>query len=169
MQAILSILRHRRLPFLLLFATCVALLAFGLYLQYMKGQEPCPMCIMQRYAFVGVAIIALIAGIHGPGATGRRVYGLLLALSAIAGGGVAARQSWIQIYPPAISECGPGLEYMLDSFPLADALPMIFRGAGDCTERAWTMLGLSIANWSLVSFLAVTAFATWLLLARRRA
>ena len=169
MQAIVRILEHRRLPFLLLFATCTSLLAFGLYLQYVKGQEPCPMCIMQRYAFVGVAIIALIAGIHGAGGTGRRIYGLLLALAALAGGGVAARQSWIQVYPPEISECGPGLEYLLDSFPLADALPMIFQGAGDCTERAWTFLGLSIANWSLVSFLAVTAFATWLLLARRRA
>ncbi|MCB1906993.1 MAG: disulfide bond formation protein B [Rhodocyclaceae bacterium] len=163
----LRILEHRRQPFLLLFATCASLLAFGLYLQYAKGQEPCPMCIMQRYAFVGVAIIALLAGIHGPGAAGRRVYGLLLALAALGGGGVAARQSWIQIYPPEVSECGPGLEYMLDSFPLADALPMIFHGAGDCTERAWTLLGLSIANWSLLSFAAVAVFAAWLMFARR--
>ncbi len=168
MDALFRLLNHRRLPFLLLFATCVALLAFGLYLQYQKGQEPCPMCIMQRYAFVSVGLIALVAGLHGPAATGRRVYGLLLALATLLGGGVAARQSWIQIYPPADSECGPGLEYMLESFPLSDALPMIFRGAGDCTERAWTFLGLSIANWSLVSFGVVAIFALWLVFARRR-
>jgi len=166
-HALVSLLRHRRLPFLLLFATCAALLAFGLYLQYQKGQEPCPMCIMQRYAFVAVGVIALLAGLHGPAGIGRRIYGLSLAVAALVGGGVAARQSWIQIYPPEISECGPGLEYMLDSFPLSDALPMIFQGAGDCTERAWTFLGLSIANWSLVSFGAVAIFALWVVFARR--
>jgi len=76
-------------------------------------------------------------------------------VAALAGGGVAARQSWIQWYPPAVSECGPGLEYMLDSFPLTSALPMIFRGAGDCSVVDWTFLGLSIANWSFVSFAAI--------------
>ncbi len=163
---LINLLRHRRLPFLLLFATCAGLLGFGLYLQYVKGQEPCPMCIMQRYAFVGVALIGLLAGLHGARGVGRRLWGGVLLIAALAGGGVAARQSWIQIYPPADAECGPGLEYMLDSFPLADALPMIFHGSGDCTERAWTFLGLSIANWSLVSFSAVTLFALWILFSR---
>lgn len=127
------------------------------------------MCILQRYAFVAVGLIGLVAGLHGPAGTGRRVYAALLAAAALLGGGVAARQSWIQIYPPQVSECGPGLDYMLDSFPLGDALPMIFRGAGDCTDRSWTLLGLSIANWSLACFAAILVFALWLLLARRRA
>ena len=159
------LLHHPRLPFLLLFATCVLLLAFGLYLQHAKGQQPCPMCIMQRYAFVAVALIALVAGLHGKG---RRAYGALLALASLTGGTVAARQSWMQIYPPEVSECGPDLAYLLDSFPLADALPMIFQGAGDCAERGWSLFGLSIANWSLLSFAVVSVFALWLLFGRRR-
>lgn len=163
-----TLLNHPRRPFLLLFLTCISLLGFGLYLQYYGGYEPCPMCIMQRYAFVVVALIALIAGLHGAEGGVRRGYGLLLSIAALTGGGVAARQSWIQIYPPAVSECGPGLEFMLDSFPLADALPMIFRGAGDCTERAWTFLGLSIANWSLVCFAAVALFGALVALRRAR-
>ena len=73
----------------------------------------------------------------------------------MAGLGVAARQSWMQWFPPAVSECGPGLEYMLESFPLSAALPMIFRGAGDCSVVDWSFLGLSIANWSFVSFSAI--------------
>jgi disulfide bond formation protein DsbB len=72
----------------------------------------------------------------------------------------------MQINPPLIPECGPGLEFMLESFPLAQVLPMIFRGAGDCTVIEWTFLGLSIANWSLVSFTATVLFAGWMLLRR---
>ena len=165
---ITTLLNHPRHPFLLLFASCFGLLGFGLYLQYYGSYEPCPMCIMQRYAFVVVALIALVAGLHGSGGGTRRGYGLLLMVAALAGGAVAARQSWIQIYPPAVAECGPGLAFMLDSFPLSDALPMIFRGAGDCTERAWTFLGLSIANWSLACFAVITAFGGWVALHRQR-
>ncbi|HJV24976.1 MAG TPA: disulfide bond formation protein B [Aromatoleum sp.] len=148
-----------RFLFLVLFAACFALLGFGLYLQHTKGIEPCPMCIMQRYAFMAVGLTALVAGLHNPGRTGTRAYAVLVLLFALAGGGVAARQTWIQIYPPQVSECGPDLEFMLGSFPLADALPMIFRGAGDCSLVDWTFLGLSIANWSLVTFTLVVLFA----------
>ncbi|HRP23113.1 disulfide bond formation protein B [Thauera sp.] len=157
-----------RLLYLALAVTAFCLLGFGLYLQHFQGLEPCPMCIMQRYAFLLVAMLALVAAGHGPGRTGSRVYAALIGLLALTGGGIAARQTWIQLFPPAIPECGPGLEFMLDSFPLGQALPMIFRGAGDCSIVDWTFLGLSIANWSLVSFSATVAFALWMLLRRER-
>ncbi len=147
---------------LALFAACTALLGFGLYLQHAVGLEPCPMCIMQRYAFVGVGLVALIGGLHGPRRTGTVVYGALIGSLALAGGSVAARQTWLQRSPPDLAECGPGLEYMLESFGLAQSLPMIFRGGGDCSVIDWTFLGLSLANWSLVTFAAVAAFALWL-------
>ena len=156
-----------RFLFLALFAACFALLGFGLYLQHLKGLEPCPMCIMQRYAFIAVGLTALVAGLHNPGRRGTRLYGGLVVLLALAGGGVAARQTWIQIYPPQVSECGPDLEFMLGSFPLADALPMIFRGAGDCSVIDWTFLGLSIANWSLVTFTLVALFAIVLIASQK--
>lgn len=161
--------RNTRPLFLALFAYCAALLSFGLYLQHFQRLEPCPMCIMQRYAFALVGIIGLVAGVHGPRSGGTRFYGGLLLLTALAGSGVAARQTWMQLYPPSIPECGPGLEYMLESFPLTSALPMIFRGAGDCSVIDWTFLGLSLANWSLLNFSAVGLFALWLLFGRRAA
>ena len=111
-------------------------------------------------------MIALVGGMHGPGRTGSRVYAALIGLGALTGGSIAARQTWMQLYPPEIPECGPGLEFMLESFPLGEALPMIFRGAGDCTAIEWTFLGLSIANWSLLSFTATVIFAAWMLLRR---
>ncbi len=163
-----SLLAHRRIPFLALFVVCTALLGFGLYLQHVVGLEPCPMCIMQRYAFVVVALIALIAGVQGPKLIGRRIYAVLILLAALTGAGIAVRQSWIQLYPPAFAECGPDLEFMLDSFPLAEALPKIFGGSGDCSAIDWTFLGLSIANWSLLCFSATAIFAGYLLLRGKR-
>ena len=158
-----------RVLYLALFLVATGLLSFGLYLQHGLGLEPCPMCIMQRYAFATAALIALIAGLHAPGRSGERVYAALIGASSLTGGGIAARQSWMQLYPPVIPECGPGLEFMLDSFPLAEALPMIFRGAGDCVAVDWTFLGLSIANWSLLTFTATIMFALWMLLRRESA
>lgn len=153
---------------LALFATCAALLAFGLYLQHIQGIEPCPMCIMQRYAMMVCGVLGLIIGLHNPRGRGLLVYAALLAASALTGAGIAARQSWMQWYPPAVSECGPGLEYMLESFPLSSALPMIFRGAGDCSAIDWTLLGLTIANWSFLVFVSILLGLGVFLLQRRK-
>lgn len=145
--------------FAVLFVACAALLGFGLYLQHVVGLEPCPMCILQRYAFVAIALVALIASVHGPRRTGTVLYGLLVLTAALAGGGVAAQQTRLQLEPPSLAECGPGFEYMVESFGLAEALPMMFRGAGDCAAIDWTFLGLTIANWSLICFALIALFA----------
>ena len=146
-------LKTGRNLFLLVVLVCIALLGFGLYLQHVQNLEPCPLCILQRYTFVAVGLIALLAALHNPARTGRRVYGALLALSALTGAAIAGRQSWLQHYPPVIADCGPDLEYMIESFPLSKALPMIFKGSGDCTEVVWRFLGLSIPEWALVFFI----------------
>ena len=144
--------KNPRLIFAAMFVVCAALVSFGLFLQHAKGLEPCPMCILQRYAFVAIAVMALLAAIHNPRAIGRRVYGGLLALAAGAGGGVASRHVYLEHNPPQIYDCGADFGYMLESFPLADLLPMIFKGTGDCTKVPWRFLGLSIAEWALAWF-----------------
>ncbi len=158
-----------RVVFLVVFLACAGLMGGGLFLQYARGLEPCPMCILQRYAFISAGVLALIAALHNPGRRGVGVYASLMAVAALLGGGVAARQTWLQHNPPAIADCGPGLEYMVESFPLSQALPMIFRGSGDCSEIQWTWLGLSIAEWALVAFVAivVAAVLAWRFAARR--
>jgi disulfide bond formation protein DsbB len=65
---------------------------------------------------------------------------------------VAARQSWLQWNPPEIASCGRDFYGMIETFPLKRAIPMIFRGSGDCTKIDWTFLGGSIANWSFLGF-----------------
>jgi len=149
------------------FLACAGLLGFGLVLQHLEHLEPCPLCIIQRYAFVLCGLIALAAALHNARDVGRRIYAALLGVAAIGGAAVALRQSWIQHFPPAIADCGPDLAFMLDSFPLAQALPMIFRGSGDCSKVTWSLLGLSIAEWALVGFALITVAAVYVLFARR--
>lgn len=155
-----------RIVYFATFAACAGLIGFGLFLQHGGGLEPCPMCIIQRYAFVVCALIALAAALHNPRNWGSRIYAGLMLLSALGGGSVAARQSWLQRNPPAVPSCGPDLDFMLDSFPLTQALPMIFRGTGDCAEIKWVFLGLSIPDWALLCFLAIAAVAIWLAAAK---
>ena len=145
---------------------CVAMLAFGLYLQHVVGLEPCPMCIVQRYALILVAIVAGVAASLS-GAKGRRVGVVLMGLLALGGAFVAARQSFLQWYPPEVLSCGRDFYGMIESFPLKRAIPMIFKGSGDCSAIDWTFLGLSIANWSFLCFAGIAALATALLLRRR--
>ena len=143
-------------------AACVAMLAFGLYLQHVVGLEPCPMCIVQRYALVLVTIFAAVTAMVK--SKKLLVTGSLLTLL-IAGFGafVAARQSFLQWYPPAEASCGRDFYGMIETFPLRRAIPMIFKGSGDCAKVDWTFLGGSIANWSFVWFCAIALVALVLL------
>ena len=138
----------------LICAACIAMLAFGLYLQHGVGLEPCPMCIVQRYALVLVAVVAGITAFSHR--RGLLVAGAgLMALISVFGAFVAARQSFLQWYPPQEASCGRDLYGMIETFPLKRAIPMIFKGSGDCTKIDWTFLGLSIASWSFVCFAAI--------------
>jgi protein dithiol:quinone oxidoreductase len=147
-------------------AACVAMLAFGLYLQHAMGLEPCPMCIVQRYALIFVAVFGAATAVMAkkmPQTIGM----VLLAVTAAAGAFVAARQTWLQWYPPEIASCGRDLYGMIETFPLKRLVPMIFRGGGDCTKVDWTFLGGSIANWSFVCFSAMAVLTVTMLVRRR--
>jgi disulfide bond formation protein DsbB len=153
------------------FVVCLALLGFALYLQHYEQQEPCPLCILQRIAFIALAVIFLIAALHGPGKTGSAVYGGVLLLVAAIGAAIAGRHVWLQHMPShQVPECGPGLEYMLQRLPLSQALDKILKGSGQCAETGWTFLGASIAEWSLLWFVALGVWSVWIaLIAARRA
>ena len=160
--------RQPRRIFDLIVVTCVALLGYGMYLQHVVGLEPCPMCVVQRYVFVLIAVAALLTRFSGRSAV-HACGGALVLLLAVLGAFVAARQSWLQWYPPEIASCGRDIFGMIENFPLQRAIPMIFKGSGDCTKVDWTFLGGSIANWSFVCFAGLAVVATALLWRQRLA
>lgn len=147
-----SLFARPRLVFASIAALCAAMLAFGiLYLQNVVGLDPCPMCIVQRYALIIVGVCCALAALSGRRAL-QRLWGLLAVGMAGFGAFTAARQSWLQWNPPELATCGRDLYGMIESFPLKRAIPMIFKGSGDCSAVDWTFLGGTIANWSFVWF-----------------
>jgi disulfide bond formation protein DsbB len=143
-------------------ASSLGLLGFGLYLQHGLGLNPCPMCIVQRYALLSIAIISLIATTLTRKGL-QRMSAALLLIAAGFGAFVAARQSWLQWYPPEVVSCGRDFYGMIETFPLQRAIPMIFKGGGDCTAIDWTFLGGSIANWSFLCFSGIALLALLLI------
>lgn len=147
---------------------CLALLGTALYFQHVMGLEPCPLCIFQRIFVIALGAIMLAAAIHNPAGSGRRVYGGLILIVSVLGVAVAGRHVWLQNLPEdQVPACGPGLEYLLDTFPLTDALKLVFQGSGECAEVQWTFLGLSIPGWTLLVFLGVSVFGLLLLFSKR--
>lgn len=156
-----------RVSFLAGFVACVALLGYALYAQFDLGVEPCPLCIFQRIAFAFMALWFLVGGLHAPRGGGRRAYAVLVLLGALAGVAIAGRHLWLQSLPPdQVPSCGPGLAYMLDAFPLAKTVKMVFTGSGECAAVNWRFLGLTMPFWTLVWYVLLGAWAP--LAARRR-
>jgi protein dithiol:quinone oxidoreductase len=159
-----------RFGYALGFLACAGLLAYAYYLQYVEHQEPCPLCMLQRVAFLDMMIVFAVAALHGPQRRGAIVYTALLAVMAAMGAAIAGRQVWLQGLPPdKVPACGPGLDYMLERFPLAEALQKILAGSGECAEAGWRFLGLTIAGWSLVCFVLLGGWAVYVALRARRA
>jgi len=137
------------------------LIGVGLFLQHVIELEPCPLCIFQRVAFLFVGAFGLLAAAIAP-RTAARAAAVLMTLAALSGLGIAAWHVRLQLSPESLS-CGPGLEVMLENFPLTQVLPRVFKGSGDCAQAGWTLFGISIAGWSLIWFvlLSIASIATF--------
>jgi disulfide bond formation protein DsbB len=144
-------------------AICAVLLGTGYYLQYVGGQEPCPLCLVQRGFYYAVLVVLGAAALHAPGRRGAIGYSIAAFVFAAGGAAVAARQVWLQHLPPdQVPPCGPDLFFMLENLPLARTLEKLFVGSGQCAEVGWKFLGLSIAEWSLGWFTLLALYALWL-------
>jgi disulfide bond formation protein DsbB len=145
-------LPNRRIINFIGFVCCAGLMGFALYAQHVLLLDPCPLCVLQRVAVISIGAVFLIAALHDPSGWGSRIYATLLALFAVGGAGVAAWHIRLQNLPASeVPSCGPGLDYMLENFPLGDALQMVFKGSGECADVVWSFLGLSMPAWVVIS------------------
>jgi protein dithiol:quinone oxidoreductase len=160
-----SPLRQERRLLLLLGLVCAALLAGALYLQYYENEDPCPLCILQRYGFVLIGLLAFV----GSGVSNWRLMAViegLIVLVALAGAGVAGRHLNIQLNPGF--SCGfDTLQPIVDGLPPAHWLPGVFKVAGLCETVYPPIFGLLLPGWSLIGFVVI-AVTVVVHLARRR-
>ncbi len=141
---------------------CATMMGVALYAQHVMLLDPCPLCILQRIAVIGLGIVFLAAAVQGSGLVAGRVYSGIIVLLSIAGAGVAAWHVHLQNLPAdEVPSCGPGLKYMVDNFPLRDALGMIFKGSGECADVAWRLLGLSMPTWVVIALLGIGIVGVW--------
>jgi protein dithiol:quinone oxidoreductase len=135
-----------------------ALLGVALYLQHVDNMLPCPLCIIQRYAFATVGVICLAFSILPRGATKTGSY--LGVLAALSGAGVAGWHLWIKAHPDVSCGIDP-LETSLNKIPTAELLPFLFKADGLCTTEYAPILGLSIPQWSLAWFVIFALVLFW--------
>ena len=162
--------RGRRGANMLGVVAVVGLMGYALYEQHVVGLEVCPLCVLQRVGMIALGFVFLAAALHSARGGVARVYSVLGALVALTGAGVSAWHFRLQHLPPdQVPSCGPGFDYIIDAFPLADALKMIFQGSGECAQVNWAFLGLSMPGWVFLWFLglgALIAAANWRKIAR---
>lgn len=157
-------MRLNRTLFALIALACAGVLGVAMVMEHVMGLEPCPLCMLQRMAFVGVGLVALLAALIGPRGWGVRLGGGVMVIPAALGAGLAGRQLWLQSLPEEeIPPCGPGYDYLREAFPLTDVIRMALEGSGDCAEIQWQFLGLSIPGWSFILFGLCALAGLWLL------
>ena len=137
-------------PLILLVAIAgIAMLVVGLYLQLVLDMLPCPLCILQRYAFAATAAIGLITFFLPTAAL--RAGAALGALASLTGAGIAIRHWWVKAHPTVSCGIDP-LETSLNKVFFAEWFPALFQADGLCTTEYDPILGLSIPQWALVWF-----------------
>ncbi len=151
------------------FLACAGLIGIALYLQYFQHLEPCPLCMLQRVAFIALGTVFLIGALHGPGRIGTRVYAVFALLASLTGLALAARHTWLQFYPPEYVTCAGDVYSQLERLPLGRVIANALRATGDCSKVDWTLVGLSIAEWSLIWFVLLTLLALYQLLRKAQA
>ena len=141
----------------------LALVGAALYLQHVHDMLPCPLCVLQRYAFLGIALFSLVGALMK-----KPKVGISLALvSGIAGLGVVGKHLYVLANPGFSCGIDP-METMLNKIPTAEYLPWLFRADGLCEGATDKVLGLAIPQWSAVWFVILTVLLGWVLMRQLR-
>jgi disulfide bond formation protein DsbB len=134
------------------FVVLVFLMGFVFFLQQ-QGLIPCPLCILQRIMMLALSVVFFIAMLRPFKKAGNLVLGMMGLFITLFGMLLAGRQSWLQYTPPiGQGGCGVNLKYLLSILPVTDVAKMIWQGGTECSELGWVFLGLSLAEWSLITF-----------------
>lgn len=155
----------------LIVVAAIAVLAAAMYSQYVLKMEPCPLCIFQRVAVMGVGLCALLMALLPQRKSGMGFFAsVLVSIPAVIGLCIALRHRYIQGLPPSeVPACGPGLDFMLQTLPMQGVIQTVLSGSGECATVE-NILGLPLPIWSAIFFIFVllVAWVGWFKFRRGR-
>ena len=158
-----------RFAYLTGFVAICALLLMSLYLQYVEGILPCPLCMLQRFSFGLIGILFFIGIFVHSKRIGCFFINLLSTLFSLIGMALAGRQIWLQHFTTGHNtDCGVSLQYMIQALPVNEVLQKIFEGSAECTKRGWEFLSLDMAEWALICFTAFLVLSIYLLFKKKK-
>lgn len=145
---------HNRFIYFGLFLFSLLLLAVSFILQWGFHLAPCSLCMIDRVLIALSALLFVIALCHNPKRCGVWVYSILGSLFSLSGILATSRHLWLlQLPPDKVPECTPGLDYLLNVFPLTEVVKIILSSAGECAQQNHTFAGLSLPGWTLIAFI----------------
>ena len=144
------------------FCACFLLMAYALYAEHALGLEPCPMCIFQRISVILLGLVFLIGTFPLNSRISRLFITSLIFITSFSGILVASRHVWLQNLPAdKVPGCGPGLDFMMENFALAEVFEMVFSGSGECANIDWSFVGLSMPAWVIISLTILAIYGVW--------
>jgi disulfide bond formation protein DsbB len=136
---------------LLLALASALILLTVLALQYLGGLPPCPLCIWQRWPYLGVVALGLIGWRWRPRVMLALAVPALLASAGLGAYHMGVEQGWWAL--PA--GCAAGA----DAQSVEDLKRLLAEAPPACDQVSFTLLGLSLAGWNVVTSLALAAYA----------
>jgi disulfide bond formation protein DsbB len=138
------------------FATCAGLMGAAFFFEYVMKLQPCNMCMLQRIAISELGVVFLLAGLHDPARMGARIYAVLIAAAAAVAIALSARHVWMQMQPPgSLPSCGADFWTMVDMLPFWKVVQKIINGGGECQAILWSLFGISMPGWLVLSGVAL--------------
>ena len=143
----------------LLLMIAIAVIATALSFEHIGGYTPCPLCLMQRWAYYA-SIPALFVAMALSGEMPRlaAVLFALVALAFLANAGLAAYHAGVEwkFWP------GPDTCTGTAALPkqAGDLLAGMEHDVVRCDEAAWRLFGLSFAGWNVFVSLGLMSLAS---------
>ncbi len=153
-----------------MFVIACFLVGYAFYVQHVELINPCPLCVVERFITMLLAVFYFVACVHRSHNKYWRVIshaiGLILSFLGLL---VSFRHVWLQYFSPhtPVGLCGPDLRYMLENLPFKQVLNLLFLGSGDCSVIDKVVFNLSLSGWALIFFAistivcAVAIFRKW--------
>ena len=146
-------------------ALCLGSLGVAYYIELRQYIQPCPLCLLQRGLFI---LLALLFGVwaipRNMPCWLSRGFALIIGLISLAGMGLAGRQIWLEHLPPGDAPlCSASLERLFEIYPIMEVFRRILTTSGECARVMLRIVGLSLAEWSLVLFevIALLSLYQW--------